>query len=418
MSKSYQAAWLATLICVAIFGTQAAAAQSADAARRFLEGVYALYDAGGPDMMQEGAKAIVVPELLQDMKKLQTLSAGDSTPLQESDPICNCQDYEDIKVSKIDIKLLPENRAEAKVFYRNMDSPFEREFILEWVKSDTNDNGRWLIYDIKTPEYQNGVTSFHQLVRQDIIEVEKYRAEQGDAKAQFALGMRYSDDDEEEAGKWIRKAAEQGYLEAQRTLAWMYSEGRGVAYDNAEAVHWYRKAAEQGDANAQDNLSSAYANGKGVGQDGVTAYMWAVLAVNGTAQDSWGYSNRVAFRDELAGRLTPSEIADAVRRVEAWQAQPEICFVENNPVDVYFQEDFGIEIFGFDAYPQDMRCFMAYAVECEHFAGEEPYDEERSQYLLRAVNKYCPAAQTQHIALKKKYAHNADMLKVLSAYDR
>ena len=44
----------------------------------------------------------------------------------------------------------------------------------------------------------------------------------------------------------------------------MYANGRGVEQDDAEAVKWYRLAAEQGDADAQANLGTmAYHNGKG-----------------------------------------------------------------------------------------------------------------------------------------------------------
>ena len=43
----------------------------------------------------------------------------------------------------------------------------------------------------------------------------------------------------------------------------MYDEGRGVPENDTEAVKWYRKAAEQGDASAQYNLGVMYANGWG-----------------------------------------------------------------------------------------------------------------------------------------------------------
>ncbi len=49
-------------------------------------------------------------------------------------------------------------------------------------------------------------------------------------------------------------AAEQGYAIAQNNLGWMYQEGKGVQQDDAEAVKWYRKAAEQGNAEAQYRL--------------------------------------------------------------------------------------------------------------------------------------------------------------------
>ncbi len=64
--------------------------------------------------------------------------------------------------------------------------------------------------------------------------------------------------DEAEAVRWYRKAAEQGYAQAQFNLGVVYANGRGVAKDEAEAVRWYRKAAEQGLAMAQYNLGVAY----------------------------------------------------------------------------------------------------------------------------------------------------------------
>ena len=58
----------------------------------------------------------------------------------------------------------------------------------------------------------------------------------------------------------------------------MYDEGEGVTEDNTEAVKWYRLAAEQGDADAQYNLGGIYVFGKGIRQDSVLAHMWYIIA--------------------------------------------------------------------------------------------------------------------------------------------
>ena len=94
---------------------------------------------------------------------------------------------------------------------------------------------------------------------------------ESDAKAQFDLGKRYAvgedaPQNDTEAVKWYRKAAEGGYPAAQNDLGWMYQNGRGVPQDDAEAVKWYRKAAEGGYYAAQDNLDWLYQNGRGVEQ--------------------------------------------------------------------------------------------------------------------------------------------------------
>ena len=48
------------------------------------------------------------------------------------------------------------------------------------------------------------------------------------------------------------------YTSAQFNLGAMYGTGRGVPQDDAEAVRWYRLAAEQGNADAQFNLGVVY----------------------------------------------------------------------------------------------------------------------------------------------------------------
>ena len=56
------------------------------------------------------------------------------------------------------------------------------------------------------------------------------------------------------AAEWYRKAAEQGYSEAQYNLGMCYEAGRGVEQDDKEAVEWYRKAAEKGNKDAKKAL--------------------------------------------------------------------------------------------------------------------------------------------------------------------
>jgi tetratricopeptide (TPR) repeat protein len=58
----------------------------------------------------------------------------------------------------------------------------------------------------------------------------------------------------EQAFPVCSKAAEQGDAAAQFNLGLMYYFGEGVQQDYAEAEKWYRKAAEQGDASAEYNL--------------------------------------------------------------------------------------------------------------------------------------------------------------------
>ncbi len=145
-------------------------------------------------------------------------------------------------------------------------------------------------------------------------------ADQGDAEAQYNLGVRYADgrgvpQDDAEAAKWFRRAAEQGAAKAQHNLGFMYENGRGVRQDYAEAVRWFRKAAEQGDVRGQYNLGFMYANGQGVPQDIVQAQMWFTLAAEQGA--ALAQNNR----DKAASEMTPDQIAEAQRMAREWKAK-------------------------------------------------------------------------------------------------
>ena len=123
---------------------------------------------------------------------------------------------------------------------------------------------------------------------------------------QFNLGSMYytgqgAHQDYAEAARWYRKAADQGYAEAQNNLGAMYGNGHGVHQDDAEAVKWYRQAAEQGHAEAQYNLGSMYHNGDGVREDYAEALRWYRQAAeqgNASAQHNLGvmYSNGQGVR--------------------------------------------------------------------------------------------------------------------------
>ena len=136
-------------------------------------------------------------------------------------------------------------------------------------------------------------------------------AEQGDAAAQFNLGLMYANgkgvpQNDKTAVKWYTRAAKQGDAPAQTNLGWMYDKGRGVPQGDKFAVKWYRLAAEQGYASAQYNLGWMYANGRGVVQDYVRAHMWFNIAA------SSGESKKASKnRDIIAKRMTPADISAA-----------------------------------------------------------------------------------------------------------
>ena len=90
-------------------------------------------------------------------------------------------------------------------------------------------------------------------------------------------------------------------------LGVMYANGNGVPEDDAEAVRWYRKAAEQGHIEAQYRLGRAYATGEGVPEDYVQAYAW--ISVAASRGDKWAKERK----EILAKKMTRADIAEAQR---------------------------------------------------------------------------------------------------------
>src|SRR5438552_4144169 len=105
------------------------------------------------------------------------------------------------------------------------------------------------------------------------------KGNQGNAVAQFALGMKYyygegAPQDYAEAMKWYRKAADQGEVRSQYNVGLMNEIGQSVPQDYAEAMKWFRKAADQGDVNGQVGVGAMYFEGQGVPQDYAEAKKW------------------------------------------------------------------------------------------------------------------------------------------------
>lgn len=84
----------------------------------------------------------------------------------------------------------------------------------------------------------------------------------------------YDKKDYAQAIYWYRKAAEQGYAQAQTKLGLSYGAGWGVDKDYTQAVYWVRKAAVQGYPGAQYALGLFYFKGIGVDIDYFQMEYW------------------------------------------------------------------------------------------------------------------------------------------------
>ena len=80
---------------------------------------------------------------------------------------------------------------------------------------------------------------------------------------------------------------------------------RGVPENDTEAVKWFRLAADQDVADAQFNLGVMYADGQGVPEDYVLGFAWLNLAA------AQGNERASEYRDNLQTRMNADQIAQA-----------------------------------------------------------------------------------------------------------
>lgn len=116
-------------------------------------------------------------------------------------------------------------------------------------------------------------------------------------RGDFAIALR----------EW-RPLAEQGDASAQFYLGLSYENGDGVPRDYTKARQWYEKSAAQGEAKAQLYLGLQSAFGQGGPVDLVQAHMWYSLAAEN------GHLGAAVYRNDLAKQMTPAQIADAQKR--------------------------------------------------------------------------------------------------------
>ena len=84
--------------------------------------------------------------------------------------------------------------------------------------------------------------------------------------------------------------------------------------DEATATKWFRKAAENGYGEAQHLIGTMYSFGHGLPRDFVLAYMWNNLPA------AQGGAEAAKFRDVIAEAMTAQQIAEAQKLASDWLA--------------------------------------------------------------------------------------------------
>ena len=144
------------------------------------------------------------------------------------------------------------------------------------------------------------------------------------AAAQSSQGSGGSDSgrgvpqDRAQAAAWYRKAAEQGDAKAQFNLGLMYRYGPGYSPGLERWVEVFDPAPGHARPATQGSPGASYVSGSGIPKDYVEAHKWMSLAAaRATGENQKRFADA---RDSLAKVMTSEQIAEAQKRATEWTA--------------------------------------------------------------------------------------------------
>ncbi len=137
------------------------------------------------------------------------------------------------------------------------------------VKQDLDEAERLIepVLDIPPAMYSKGMICLSRDEEDEAVKWFKKAADSGDPDGLSYLGMAYLQGtaiplDPVKAFECFNKSAALGNVEAENMLGVCYLNGEGTEPDEEQALYWFQEAAKHNDPNAQNNLAYAYKNGK------------------------------------------------------------------------------------------------------------------------------------------------------------
>ncbi len=141
-------------------------------------------------------------------------------------------------------------------------------------------------------------------ILEERFHAELAKAEQGDSKAQYAVGEMYEkgrgvERDPRQAFSWYSKSSQKGNMKAEYKLGMAYLNGTGIRKNDRKAYDWLRKSSNKGYARAQYHLGTLYENGQGTEQDLDKALQWYKRALRGGYDPAATGLQRITQRQKL-----------------------------------------------------------------------------------------------------------------------
>ena len=166
--------------------------------------------------------------------------------------------------------------------------------------------------------FNAGMTAYMRGSYRDALRRWIALAEAGDERARTWVGIMHENGqgvpkDYVAAAQWYGLAADQGYADAQFSLALSYDKGLGLPEDAGKAAQWYERAAAQGHIDAQFRLGLMYLNGRGAASDLKLAHVWFSFAA--------GQGDSIAQEsvDLVTLGMTGAELVEAEILARQWQ---------------------------------------------------------------------------------------------------
>lgn len=136
-----------------------------------------------------------------------------------------------------------------------------------------------------------------------------------------------------------QEAADNGNAEAQFLLGLLYGNDYDpIPQSEVEAARWFRLAANQHHSRAQHELTVMFAEGRGVPQDYVEAYRWAKLAdhpnfnyIDDRLVKHPNFTNIDDLENRITKSMTPAQVAEGEKLLREWLYFKKIPDYESHP---------------------------------------------------------------------------------------
>lgn len=190
------------------------------------------------------------------------------------------------------------------------------------------------------------------------------KAKEGDARAQFRMGIAYMDGigvkpNLRKSAKWFTASAVQDYGPAQYRLAQCLTYGIGVGTNLRAAAICYRKAAEKGIADAQYYYGLLLLYGIGIEQNESSALRWIKAAeeqdyLEATFRLGMHYYNElVALDDSLGNILLDSACYYLIKAADRGHEQAITLLTRTNELQYLYANDLLVVYDTSGAFPDD-----------------------------------------------------------------